>query len=203
MRGYSLDVQTVSRTEEVGLSRMSLEDWVALEDDTQGEFVDGWLVEEEVGSYLHELIVAALIQRLRAWALSRGGSVVGSNLKFVLSAERGRKPDVSVFFPGRLPERDATVIRVPPDIAIEVVSPSPGDQRRDRVHKSAEYAAFGVHSFWLIDARSRTLEIFELGVDGRYTRVSAATEGEIDVPGCEGLRLDLTEIWAEVDSQMS
>lgn len=44
------------------------------------------------------------------------------------------------------------------------------------------------------------LEIYELGPDGRYVVVLGAEGGRIDaVPGCEGLGLDLDELWAEID----
>ena len=92
-------------------------------------------------------------------------------------------------------------MRRPPDVMIEVVSPSPRDVRRDRLEKRAEYAAFGVRWYWLLDPATRTLEIYELGSDGRYVWVLGAEGGRLDaISGCEGLVLDLDELWAEIDS---
>ena len=88
---------------------------------------------------------------------------------------------------------------MPPSIIIEVISASPRDVRRDRSEKPDEYAAFGVRFYWLIDPGARTLEIFELGTDGRYARALGASEGTIDVPSCPDLRLDLDALWAEID----
>ena len=89
-------------------------------------------------------------------------------------------------------------MRVPPDIVVEVISPSPRDERRDRIEKMDEYAAFGVAWYWIIDPRLLSLEIFEL-TSGRYARAARATEGRLEtVPGCPGLQLDLDEIWSEI-----
>ena len=178
---------------------MTFADWDAMPEDEPGELVDGRLEEEEVPDYVHELIVLWLGEKLRAWLAGRG-FVGGSDAKFAVSARRGRKPDVSVFLPGgRVPPRRG-VIRFPPDIMIEIVSTRPRDGRRDRVQKLDEYAAFGVRYYWIVDPELRTLEIFELTAEGAYLHRLGAGEGAIDqVPGCDGLRLDLDDLWAECD----
>lgn len=168
-------------------------------EDDEGELVDGRLVEEEVPELTHEAIVSWLIGTLRLWAILRGGFVFGSELKLAVRPRRGRKPDVSVYLPGGPAPRGRSLVRVPPGIIVEVISRSPRDVRRDRIEKADEYAAFGVRFYWLIDPMARTLEIFELGADGRYARARAGAEGTIDVPDCPELKIDLDALWAEVD----
>lgn len=179
---------------------MTLAQWADMPEDEEGEIVDGRLVEEEVPDFAHEAVVGWLIALFRAWVRPRGGFVGGSEAKFAVSGRRGRKPDVSVYFPGRRPPAQG-LIRVPPDIMVEILSPRPRDVRRDRVAKLDEYAAFGVRWYWLVDPQARSFEVFELGADGRYTHALGATEGTItDVPGCAGLVLPIDELWAELDS---
>jgi Uma2 family endonuclease len=104
-----------------------------------------------------------------------------------------------VYLGGRKPPARG-LVRVPPDIVIEIVSRDRRDARRDRVEKYAEYAAFGVRWYWLVDPQLRLVEIHELGDGQRYTRVAAATDAVIDaVPGCEGLTLDVPALWAKID----
>jgi len=184
----------------VRTDRLSLDEWSALPEDTPGEWARGHLVQEEVPDFVHELLVALLVRLLGNWVFPEGGLVAGSEAKLGVSSERGRKPDVSVYLPGseRPPARG--LIRVPPDIAVEVVSSTPRDGRRDRVEKMRDYAAFGVRFYWILDPQLRSLEIFELGADGRYVQALGATGGPVEeIPGCEGLQIDLDALWQEVD----
>ncbi len=177
---------------------MTLAQWADMDEDEPGELVDGRLVEEEEVGALHEMVVLWLGSLLRSWLASRGGIALASDARFGVSPRRGRKPDVSVYFAGRRPPAHG-LVTTPPDIMIEIVSPRPKDARRDRVEKTNEYAAFGVRFYWIVDPAARSFEVFELGPDGRYVRAIGAGEGKIDnVPGCEGLTLDLDALWEEV-----
>jgi Uma2 family endonuclease len=183
-----------------GAPRMTLAEWAIMPEDESGELMDGLLVEEEVPDLTHETAVVWLLTWLRAWVVARGGFAFGSEAKYALSRSRGRKPDISVFLPGRPAPPRRGLVTVPPDICVEVVSPSPSDRRRDRVTKLGEYAAFGVRSYWLLDPEARILEMLELGPQGHYVHVLGATEGVVaEVPGCPGLSLDLDELWREIE----
>ncbi len=180
---------------------LSLEEWFALPAETPGELVNSQLAEEEVPDYLHELLVMLLGRLLGNWISPQGGLVAGSDAKFAVGSGRGRKPDLTVYLPGSRRPPARGLIRVPPDIAIEIVSPTPRDGRRDRVEKMADYAAFGVAWYWLLDSQLRSLEILELDAEGRYLHALGATTGTLaKVPGCEGLTLDLDALWAAIDN---
>jgi Uma2 family endonuclease len=179
---------------------MTVLEWELLPEDEPGELIDDRLMEEEVPDFIHEAIVGWLLRIFGAWVIPRGGYVFGSEVKFAVSPRRGRKPDLSVFFSrkGRFPRRGAG--RSAPDIIVEVLSAMPQDGRRDRVEKVDDYAAFKVAYYWLVDPEQRSIEILQLGPDGRYVRALGAFEGRLDsVPGCEGLVIDLDALWTEMD----
>jgi Uma2 family endonuclease len=178
---------------------MTLAEWIAMPEDEPGELVDGFLVEEEMPDLVHETVVAWLMSTLRPWIVGRGGFVFGSEAKFALRPRTGRKPDVTVFHAGKvLPRRGP--VRIPPDIAVEVVSPTPRDARRDRIEKVDDYAAFGIRQYWIVDPEQRSFEVFEHGRDGRYVRARGAVGGQLtDLPGLEGFTLDVDALWAEIE----
>jgi Uma2 family endonuclease len=175
---------------------MTLDEWADLDEDVEGELVDGVLVEEEVPTYLHERVVASLVGALLAW-------VFASETKLRIGTRTGRKPDVVAWLAGaRRPDPEASSSDAPPSVVVEVVTKRRRDVKRDRIEKLAEYAAFGVAWYWLVDPQQRTFEVLELG-DGRYATALAAADGAHAVPGCDGLLLDLDALWAELDAMLA
>jgi len=178
---------------------MTLEQWTLLPEDDARELVRGILVEEEVPSVIHEAVLAWLAREVGAWALLNGARIYGSGLKYRVADLTGRLPDATVYLRGSKRPPPRGLVSIAPSIAIEVVSPTPRDARRDRVEKLAEYAAFGVKWYWIVDPELRSFEILELDDQATYRHVIGAVEGVIRPPGCEGLTLDVTAVFRELD----
>lgn len=176
---------------------MTLKEWGELPDDVFGELVDGVLEEEEVTTRIHDAIAGYLFAFFWPWARLRGGVVFVPDAKYGVAPRRGRKPDLSVFFHAKAVRGSERVTTTPPDIAIEIITPTPRDQRRDRVDKRREYARFGIRWYWLVDPSLRTVEILELDSKRRYKFVADGSSGKLRVPGCRGLMLNLDELWSE------
>ena len=179
---------------------LSAAQWAERGEDEPGELVDGQIVAEEEVTWMHDETAAWLIGVLWPWLRERGGRVATSDVRYQIRLDRGRKPDLSIFLPGTpMPAPRSALLTTPPTIAVEILSPRPSDIRRDRVEKLVDYAGFGVQWYWLVDPNVRLLEVFRLRAEGPSERVLGATEGEVLVPGCPGLTLDLDDLWRQVD----
>lgn len=178
---------------------MTLEEWGNLDEDVEGELVDGVLEEEEMATFLHEVVVAWLIRILDAWAERRGGYASASDTKIAIGPRRGRKPDVTLYLGGETPAGAESVLRIPPHLVVEVVSPRPRDARRDRVEKIHDYAGAGIRYYWILDPQLRILEVFELRKESGYRVALSRSSGSVRVPGCKGLVLPLDALWERID----
>jgi len=184
-------------------AQLTLQQWASLAPEISGELIHGELVEEELADYVHDVVVGWLITMVGAWALPRRGLVAASDAKFGVSETHGRKPDATLYLKGEPRPPGRGLITVPPTVAIEVVSPTPRDARRDRVDKLREYATFGVRYYWIVDPQLRSFEVLELDDDGRYVHARTATDGAVEPPPCEGLSLDLDALWSLVDDVLA
>jgi Uma2 family endonuclease len=62
----------------------------------------------------------------------------------------------------------------PPDLVVEIVSPS--SRRRDRADKFDIYEQAGVREYWIVEPESQFLEVFVLK-DGHFARQGAYAQG--------------------------
>jgi Uma2 family endonuclease len=83
-------------------------------------------------------------------------------------------------------------IEIPPDLVVEVLSPSTAF--RDRGLKRDRYARFGVPEYWIIDPNVRRVEVYHLAVDP-YAPAVVATDTMTwqPVPGGPILTLTLAD----------
>lgn len=130
---------------------ISVEEYLNTSYDPDVEYVDGVLVERNVGKWLH-----SLVQRNIIVALSRRYPqlLAVPELRSKTREKRYRIPDVTVL-PGP-PEGD--ILLAPALIAIEILS---DDDRMSRViEKLQEYAAHGTPNIWVFDPRLKQMFTF-------------------------------------------
>jgi Uma2 family endonuclease len=113
------------------------------------EYVDGQLVERNVGEYDHgrlQMVLAACLHaQERTWRIR-----VLPGCRVQVKKNRFRIPDVSVL---RADSPVEQIIETPPFLCVEVLSPE--DRLAQMQGRIDDYLAMGVEHVWLIDPRTR------------------------------------------------
>ena len=120
--------------------------------DADREYVDGRIVERNVGRVDHSHVQTAIALYLAGQYKKRVW--VGVEVRVQVKKTRFRIPDVTVVS-GAKPTEE--IIQKPPVIAIEVLSPD--DRAGDLEDKIADYLAFGIPYVWVINPESHRAHV--------------------------------------------
>lgn len=163
----------------------------APDDGGRYELVDGAVVRMRPAGARHGHVNIRLAARLEAYASAAGlGRVYDSSTGFRMPSGNVRSPDVSFVSAGRIDPEERGFAPVPPDLAVEVLSPS--ESPRHVADKVAEYLEAGVRLVWVIDPESRTAAAYRSLTRVRTVAERDALDGEDVLPG---LRLPLAELF--------
>jgi Uma2 family endonuclease len=156
------------------------EDYLRLPDDgNRYEVIWGSLYVTAAPIYPHQYAVLKLSRFLDEHvSAAELGTVLTAPFDVLLPLGIGTpvEPDVLFFRAGNEPVGEDKNFEGVPDLIAEVLSPK--TRRRDRTVKLQAYQDAGVPEYWLVDPRDRTVEIYILGRDLRYTEHCRGGEGD-------------------------
>jgi Uma2 family endonuclease len=138
--------------------RMTFTDLERLpEDGPRYELYDGDLSEVPAPIPWHQRVALNVTEVLRDYERRHGGLTLFSPIDIVLDDYNVVQPDVVFFRKARLSGIDMRrAIRIPPDLAAEVLSPT--TEQTDRGRKLRLLARFEVKEYWLLDPGERSVE---------------------------------------------
>jgi len=143
-----------------------LESWP--DDGRRYELYDGEVYVCPAPRARHQLAMGELYAHLRQYAQRTDGIVLMSPIDIVFTEHNVLQPDICFFQASR--RQFVTLdkaIRTPPDVVVEVLSPS--TRRNDLGRKKATFARFGVSEYWLLDPHKEHVDRYA-HADGAYER---------------------------------
>lgn len=149
--------------------------------DPDMEYVDGVLVERNMGDWLHSLVQSNLIFAFR---VRYPHIYVVPELRSKTRETRYRLPDVCVL----LEAPQARYLLDAAFVAIEILSED--DRMSDTIEKLEEYDEKGVPNIWLVDPRLQRISVY---ADGALTEV----RGDVIATGDPRLEVTRTEIFQQ------
>ena len=108
----------------------------------------------------------------RGWVVTESGTILNRDPDTV------RGPDVAFYSIARHPNPPSDYFEIPPDLAVEVLSP---DDRRAAVRdKIREYVTAGVRLVWLVDPETRTVLVYRGSLRGtEYDETDTLDGGDV------------------------
>lgn len=126
------------------------------------EIVDGELFMAKAPHWRHQRICGIIFQELHIWSQSSGLGQASINPGVLFSESDNVVPDVVWVSNERLIALmdEAGHLTGAPELVVEVLSPGPQNERRDREAKLKLYASRGVQEYWIVDWRLQQIEIY-------------------------------------------
>jgi Uma2 family endonuclease len=148
------------------------------------ELINGEPVELTPSSDRSSWIAGEVLYYIRTY-LERNpiGRAFPADAGFVLFADQDtvRSPDAAFVRLERLPELTGNFVPIPPDLAVEVLSPT--DRLADALSKASMYLQADVTLVWLIDPRKHTATIFRQDEGPITIGEDGVLDGEEVLPG--------------------
>jgi Uma2 family endonuclease len=156
-------------------ARLSAEDYIASPQSAhKSDLIEGVFVMASPASYEHGILQRFLVTAVSVFVNARNlGVVLGENSAYRLNEDNVYQPDVSFLHKDRTHLAGEVYIEGPPDLAIEVLSPS--SRRYDLYEKRINYARFGVREYWIVDPIERSATVLQL-VQGEWIPVRSEEE---------------------------
>jgi Uma2 family endonuclease len=173
---------------------MTVEEFESLDDDDRyrHELIKGELLTMPSPKPLHGRVVTNLVfllsQHVRANRLGVVYTESGYHLESDPDTVLG--PDVSFMSKERIDQSEDSYYKEPPDVAIEVLSPSNRKGYIER--KLAVYLETGTRSVWLVNPKRRTVEVISSFNDRRMLH----EDDELVDDTVPGFRVKVSEIFS-------
>jgi Uma2 family endonuclease len=161
------------------------------------ELIDGTLVEKAMGvpeSFLASLVLQFIGPFVR---VNRLGITTAPDGMYRMIHGNIREPDVSFTSRARFQSTSTQVGNWCPDLCIEILSPS--NTRAEMAAKRSEYFKSGCRLFWIVDYRSRCVDVCtDANVNARLSESDTLTGGDV----LPGFTLSLAELFSAFDDGM-
>lgn len=176
-------------------NKLTLQEFLALPaEDTNHEFVDGYVVPKVSPKYFHSTLQVALCFLLRTWCRGKGRVVPEWAIILKRQGEDwAPTPDLTYISYARLPAnwQRNEACPIAPELVIEIISP--GQTKRQFADKTKDYFKAGVGRVWIVDPEAISIQVF-FTIDSSqiYTGNMLITDDLLP-----GLELTVTEIFEE------
>ncbi|MGD1276365.1 MAG: Uma2 family endonuclease [Tepidisphaeraceae bacterium] len=180
----------------ISTTKMTAEQFLRLGEDPPGvrlELVEGEIAVSPSPTPRHSYALIQLVTILNVHVTRNSLGIVFGDVDTILDRYNVRRPDILFFSSARTHLIGQKAMQGPPDLAVEVISPS--SVQIDRADKFAQYRDAGVAHYWIVDPDSRTIEAWRLE-QGKYVSSGRGCEDDVvKLPPFDDLEIPLSRLW--------
>ena len=180
----------------VSTMKMTARQFMQLGEDPPGvrlELVDGEIAVSPSPNPSHSYVDRKLTIVLGTYIDEHDLGQLYGDVDTIFGTNDVRRPDLIFFRADRIHLVGEQAMEGPPDLCIEIISPS--STSIDRNDKFEQYEAGGVAHYWIVDPKARTVEGYKL-VNGKYAPSGRGAGSEsIALSPFEGLTIQLGRLW--------
>ncbi|MSQ06487.1 MAG: Uma2 family endonuclease [Dehalococcoidia bacterium] len=185
--------------------RLTYDAYLAIPETKQRyDIVDGVLVMAPAPTTMHQWFAMEISRRLSNFVIEHDlGVVLAAPVDLLIQRAPllVRQPDVlflsaertGITGPSQL--RGMPVLEVPPDLVVEVLSPS--NTRRDIEDKLEDYQRAGLRECWLVSPEAETVEMLRLSTDELTVVRIVGVDGTLESEAINGFALRLRDIFRQ------
>lgn len=172
---------------------------LALDDERRIELYDGEIFEMGSPTLWHQGLILRLAMLLELWAReNNAGKVYLSPVDLYISERQFLIPDLCFYTRERMENEriereDGRCLVAPPDLVVEIISPS--SVLNDRSRKTKIYADFGVRNYWIIEPELKTIDAFALENNRYWLAGSFTEEDTLESALFPGLQISLAALF--------
>lgn len=161
------------------------------------ELIEGELYVSTQPHWLHQRVCGELFTVLNIWSKQTGRGVAGWAPGIIFSEEDAVAPDIIWVSKDRLNVIDLETGKLhrAPDLIVEVLSPGPENERRDRRTKLHLYSRHGVKEYWIVDWQTKIIEVYRRKGTSLRLNCTLREEDDLTSPLLPGFSVKVEELF--------
>lgn len=172
------------------------------DDGKRYEIIAGELYVSEIPHYYHQLACVNVACLLQPWSDKTGTGQVNVAPGVIFAEDDDVAPDVIWISNAGLAAALGSDghLHAAPDLVAEVLSPGTANERRDRDAKLKLYSRRGVREYWIIDWRTRQIEMYRREEAGLTLVATLFEVDALNTPLLSGFTCSVAELFEDIPS---
>ncbi|MGA2582364.1 MAG: Uma2 family endonuclease [Tepidisphaeraceae bacterium] len=180
----------------VSTIKMTARQFLELGEDPPGvrlELVDGEVAVSPSPMPRHSFVDRELTIILGTYIKANNLGALFGDVDTIFGEYDVRRPDLIYFAKNRLHLIGEKAMEGPPDLCVEIISPS--SRTIDRKKKFKQYEVGKVAHYWIVDPEAKTIEGYKLSRGKYHSTAKGAGNDIVRLPPFDNLSIPLGELW--------